>query len=116
MLVPGIVVLDGTLEGSWSQPFDNEAAFNGAQLQLRGIVTVNPTPTELTTIRSGNELTLSWPADHVGWRLQVQTNSLDIGLTADWIDVVGSESVHEITVPVNQEGAVFYRLILPQNN
>lgn len=111
-----IVVLDGTLEGSWSQPFDNEAAFNGAQLQLRGVVTVNPTPTELTTIRSGNELTLSWPADHVGWRLQVQTNSLDIGLTADWIDVVGSESVHEITVPVNQEGAVFYRLILPQNN
>lgn len=54
---------------------------------LRLVVTVNANPTNITTSVSGSTLTLAWPADHIGWRLQVQTNSLSTGLNTNWSDV-----------------------------
>jgi len=46
---------------------------------LRLAIGVNTAPTNITAVVSGNTLTLSWPADHTGWRLQAQTNSLNHG-------------------------------------
>ncbi len=86
-----------------------------------GILTVvnavNTNPTNITALVSGNMLTLSWPADHLGWRLLVQTNSLAVGLnpnTNAWVAVPGSASVNSesITLDPNQ-GTVFYRLVYP---
>ena len=60
---------------------------------------------------SGNQLQLSWPTDHIGWTLQVQTNTSSIGLGTNWVPVPGSTSVNGITNTINPaNGSVFYRL------
>jgi fibronectin-binding autotransporter adhesin len=81
---------------------------------LRFTVTVNTTPTNIVTSVSGNQLTLTWPADHTGWRLQVQTNSISTGLGTNWVDVPGSTSVDSITTTIDSaNGTVFYRMVYP---
>jgi hypothetical protein len=62
---------------------------------------------------SGQSLTLSWPADHLGWYLQSQTNSLSTGLGANWVDVAGSSATNTLVLPiVPGNPAVFYRMSL----
>jgi autotransporter-associated beta strand protein len=75
---------------------------------------VNTDPTNITATVSGGVLTLSWPADHIGWRLQVQTNSLSAGLNTNWLDVAGSTNVNSVDININPaNGSVFYRMIYP---
>jgi hypothetical protein len=72
---------------------------------------VNTAPTNITTSVSGGSLTLSWPADHIGWTLQVQTNSLTAGLGTNWVDVAGSTTTNQVVIPINAaNGSVFYRM------
>jgi hypothetical protein len=67
-------------------------------------------PTSLLTTISNNTFGLSWPADHIGWRLQVQTN----GLGTNWFDVPGSSATNVFAMPIGGTGAsLFYRLIYP---
>jgi hypothetical protein len=81
---------------------------------LRVVSTVNTTPTNITAVVSGNQLNLSWPADHTGWRLQVQTNTVSVGLRSNWVDVAGSTTVNGISVTINPaNGTVFYRMVYP---
>ena len=65
----------------------------------------------LTASASANMVSLTWPTDHQGWILQVQTN----GLSADrWFDVPGAAQVNSMDItedPANP--AVFYRLRRP---
>jgi hypothetical protein len=86
-----------------------------AQLVTKyGVVGVATNPPNISTSVSGNVLTLSWPADHIGWRLQTQTNSLSTGLGSGWTDVSGSTSVNSVNVTMNPaNGAVFYRMVYP---
>jgi len=57
---------------------------------------------------------LSWPADHTGWRLQSQTNSLATGLYTNWVAVPNSQLNNHFTNAVNPaNGAVFYRMVYP---
>jgi hypothetical protein len=66
--------------------------------------------TNLSVSVSDGALSLSWPADHVGWRLQAQTN----GLGANWVDVPGSTVSNMMTLPFDAAaGSVFFRLIYP---
>ncbi len=75
---------------------------------------VNTNPTNIVSKVNGSNLELSWPADHTGWILQVQTNTLTTGLGANWVAVPGSTSVNSVTNAINPaNGSVFYRLILP---
>jgi len=68
----------------------------------------------MTLQPSGNQFTLSWPLDHVGWRLQRQVNPPGIGLNANWVDVAGSTTTSSVTVTVSPaNGSVFYRLVFP---
>lgn len=63
---------------------------------------------------SGNQMHLSWPQDHLGWRLQIQTNALSQGLLANWATVANSTNVistNLVITPAN--GAVFLRLVYP---
>jgi autotransporter-associated beta strand protein len=79
---------------------------------LAVVQTVNLAPTNIVCSVSGDQLTLSWPADHVGWRLQVQTNSIETGLSGNWADVPGSSAVSSMSFPVvPTNGAVFYRMV-----
>jgi len=69
-------------------------------------------PATITNSVSGNTLSLSWPAGQ-GWRLQMQTNGLSAGLSANWIYVTdGTVSSTNITVNPNTPTA-FYRLVYP---
>jgi len=79
-------------------------------------VTTQPstTPASIAIALSGNTLTLSWPADHLGWHLQVQTNAPGTGLGTNWVTLPGSELVTSTNITINPaNGAVFYRLIYP---
>lgn len=75
---------------------------------------VSTTPTNLTFNANGDSLTLSWPASHLGWTLQAQTNALNTGLSATWYPVPGSTTTNLMTFPVNPGNpSVFYRLNYP---
>ena len=78
---------------------------------LRVVSTTSPA---FTTQVSGTQLTLSWPADHIGWRLQRQINAAGVGLTTAWVDLAGFTTTNSVTVTVNPaNGSVFYRLVYP---
>jgi fibronectin-binding autotransporter adhesin len=72
------------------------------------IVSTSPVPIANTT--SGNLLTLSWPADYTGWRLQAQTNNLG----TNWFNVPNSIATNRMTFTINRTlRSVFYRLVYP---
>jgi polygalacturonase len=72
------------------------------------------TPTNITLQASSGQLQLSWPPDHLGWRLQIQTNDLSQGLGTNWVTVPNSTNVFQTNVTVNPtNGSVFLRLVYP---
>lgn len=83
-----------------------------AQEHNINLVVVNSSPVNIVSSILGGSLTLSWPADHTGWTLQAQTNTPNAGLSANWVNVPGSQSVNQMAVPINtSNGSVFYRLV-----
>jgi autotransporter-associated beta strand protein len=88
----------------------NLLAINGT-IAVEPVVTVATNPTNITFSAASGELSLSWPADHTGWTLQSQTNSVAAGLGTNWVNVLGSTGTNAITIPISfTNGAVFYRL------
>jgi hypothetical protein len=84
---------------------------NSVQVSARP---VSATPPRCGATIAGGVLTLAWPADHVGWRLQVQTNSLSVGLNTNWFDVQGTATTNMISLPMEATlGSIFYRLVYP---
>jgi hypothetical protein len=90
-------------------------AWNTNSLPIDGTLRVVSTaPTSMTLQQTGNQFTLSWPPDHVGWRLQTQINPAGVGLTTNWVNVAGFATTNSVTVTVNPtNGSVFYRLVYP---
>jgi autotransporter-associated beta strand protein len=90
----------------------NTAALSGGILNV-----IQATPTNLVWSVSGTNLTLSWPADHTGWRLLMQTNQLASGIssnTNDWGTVANSSQTNRLALPINPAQPVeFYRLVYP---
>jgi len=75
---------------------------------------VSTSPVTMSNSRSGSLLNFSWPADHIGWRLQVQTNSISVGLATDWRDAPNSIATNLMTLTLDPNaGCVFYRLVYP---
>ncbi len=88
--------------------------FDSAHGVLSVVQTVATNPTNLVYQSTNGGITLSWPSDHLGWRLQSQTNSLGAGLGTNWFDVPDSAGTTNLFLPLNtNEGSVFYRLIFP---
>ncbi|MDR3457543.1 MAG: autotransporter-associated beta strand repeat-containing protein [Verrucomicrobiae bacterium] len=88
--------------------------WNPANGTLSVVPSVNQNPTNIAFSVSGDVLTLSWPADHTGWRLQAQTNSLNTGLGTNWYDVAGATSVNSVNITNNAaDSAVFFRMVYP---
>ena len=79
------------------------------------VVLVNSNPTNIVATVNGNQLTLTWPADHIGWRLQAQTNSTGGGINnTNWVDVAGSSSVNSVPITIYPtNGPTFFRMIYP---
>jgi hypothetical protein len=63
---------------------------------------------------SSDQLQLSWPQDHQGWQLQIQTNSLSVGLGSNWVTVPDSTTTNQVFIPIDPaNGCVFLRLVYP---
>ena len=84
---------------------------NGTLSVIQSIAT---NPTNLTAVVNGSHLDLSWPADYTGWRLEVQTNSLGVGIATNWSTWPGSAATNAVSVPIDPANpTVFYRLAYP---
>jgi hypothetical protein len=86
-----------------------------SNLRTNGIIAVISaplTPPGLTnTIVGGTNLNLTWPTTHIGYQLQVQTNTLSVGISTNWSPITGSEYTNSWNVPITTANpAVFYRL------
>lgn len=120
--------LAGTLQGgdafqlfSTAAPMGNFTALAGSPgvgmawkfNSNNGVLTVYSTvATNLTMVVTGGALQISWPADHLGWLLQVQTNDLTSGLGTNWLTLPETATNTQFTVllsPLNP--SAFYRLI-----
>ncbi len=87
---------------------------SAVRLGVTSVFTVNTNPPVLTNSYSGGTLTLTWPADRLGWRLETQTNALNVGLSTNWSTVAGSTSVTSVAVTNNPANpTVFFRLVYP---
>ena len=70
--------------------------------------------TNIIATVTGNLLTVSWPATHLGWELMSQTNSLSTGLGNNWVTNYGTAGVLSTNFTINPaNGSVFYRLVHP---
>ena len=71
-------------------------------------------PTNIVMQSAGNQLQLSWPQSHLGWRLQIQTNNLATGVSTNWATVANSTNVNTTNLVINPgNGSVFLRLVYP---
>ena len=74
--------------------------------------TISGSPTSLNFTFSSGALTLRWPGDHLGWI--AQSNAVDLSNSNFWFDILGSQSVTNLMIPINQAAPpVFYRLRYP---
>lgn len=77
-------------------------------------ILVVTSPTNLTVAVVTNKLQLSWPADHIGWRLEAQTNAIGASLGTNWFNVAGATTTNRVFIPMSAApGSVFFRLAYP---
>jgi hypothetical protein len=74
-------------------------------------------PPNLTASVTGGVMNLSWGLDRMGYRLLMQTNNLNLGLSTnpnDWGTVPGSTTTNQLSLPISQTNLdEFYRLVYP---
>ena len=87
----------------------------GVVVSSNALLTVPPPPnTSLAPVFGGRTLTLSWPADSTGFRLEMQTNPPNIGLGKQWLTVAGSTQTNQQAIAIEPAfGSVFFRLVYP---
>ena len=82
-------------------------------------ITASPAP-QLNSSISGANLVLSWTGpspnpneyNYTGWQLQAMTNSVKVGISTNWANVIPSVNVNQVIIPINlTNGTVFYRLM-----
>jgi hypothetical protein len=88
-----------------------ELQFNGWNAAIPLIATNSPL---LGWQLNAGQIQFSWPTDHIGWTLQMQSNAPSVGLTTSWDAVAGSTLTNQISLPIYPtSGNVFFRLTLP---
>jgi hypothetical protein len=95
--------------GSAITPYDADQ-LGSYFIAKHNIVLVNPSPTNIVVSAGlGNQITLTWPVDHIGW--QLQSNSIGLTATGSWFTVTGSTTTNQMTItPDVTQSNVFYRL------
>ncbi len=92
----------------------NKLALDGSIQVLSLVSSIATYSTNISASVSGSTLTITWPATHLGWILQSQTNTLSNGLKTNWVDVAGSASVTSTPITLNPANpTVFFRLRQP---
>lgn len=98
-----LAVNDGNLT-VWA----NNLAIDGT---VQAVSVIPSYPTNISSTISGTTLTVAWPQTHLGWILQVNTNSV---VTNRWFDIPNTASVTSTNIPVNGVNPLsFYRLRHP---
>ena len=108
------LVLNGVSQGLgvYNAASSSPYLTGSGSLQVVAPVTIATNPTNITFSVIGNELNLSWPADHLGWL--VQSNGVSLAVPADWYDISNTASGTSYGIPINPARAnVFYRLRKP---
>lgn len=106
----GAIIFNGVLQPPGNYNSSTAPDFITGAGNLRVSIATNPA--DVLFKMNNGALDLSWPTDHTGWRLQVQTNGLDSGIGTNWVDVPGSELTNNRVLPINVTAkSVFYRLI-----
>lgn len=83
---------------------------NSSEVNATPVASPSLTPTNIVFQLVGNQLNLSWPADHLGWRLQYDTNLTDL----NWITVPNSTNVISTNITISPtNGSLFFRMIYP---
>ena len=71
-------------------------------------------PTQINLAIASSQMQLTWPQDHTGWQLQVQTNPPGNGLGTNWTMIFGSGLTNRVILPADSaNSSVFFRLISP---
>ena len=92
----------------------NSGAESANSIQASAVPLPSLVSTNLNFLASGNQLQLLWPPDHLGWHLETQTNSLNVGFATNWIPVPGSGATNQMSFPFGLgSGSVFFRLAYP---
>ena len=92
----------------------NAAAESANSIQASAIPLPSLVSTNLNFQVNGDQLHLSWPTDHLGWRLQIQTNDLNTGLGTNWVDWPDSTNIFQKNIFIDSaNGSVFLRLVYP---
>ena len=92
-----------------------QLAADDGQAQTVGNVEINAVtlPNLSVQLQSGS-IQVSWPTNCCNWRLQFQTNSANVGLTTNWVDVLGSTTTNEMSFPIDSKvGSAFFRMVFP---
>ena len=98
-------ILSPGITATWS----NGLAVDGS---IQVIATIPITPVPITVSQTASTLTMSWPANYLGWSLQ--SNSVGVLATNSWFIVPGSSSGTSVTVNYDKTKTnVFYRMSLP---
>jgi hypothetical protein len=91
----------------------NNGDSNGLQLsELAFTYGISSAPVRLGFASTNAQVQLNWPADHIGWRLEMQTNTNTAGLGTNWLTVSGSTATNLFIVPIANVSS-FFRLAYP---
>jgi autotransporter-associated beta strand protein len=90
--------------------------FNWQWSPASGTLSVTSTialnPTDVTANISAGTLELSWPSDHIGWRME--TNAVNVADANSWFRLSGSVTTNQLFLPVDPASSnVFFRLVFP---
>ena len=104
-------------DGSWSGGVQSILAATNGQMNVFvppiTAILLNPLlpGTNLIFSASGNQLTLSWPTNYIGWLLQSNFVSLT---STNWSTVPGSDGTNSVQITIDPtKSNVFYRMVLP---
>jgi len=99
----------GSVPSGYNFSFDTNTT---GQVKLVTVPVTSLSPVTLVAQETGPQMILSWPSDHTGWTLQIQTNPPPGGLSSNWVDVAGSTAVNSVTNTINvTRPSTFFRLI-----
>jgi polygalacturonase len=92
----------------------NSAGESADSIQVSAVPLPSLISTNLSLQPGSNQLWLSWPPEHTGWRLESQTNTVVSGLGANWTVVTGSRTTNRMLFPIDpRNGSVFFRMVSP---
>jgi hypothetical protein len=127
-----VVKLFDAVPGNYSGSFSTikvwgALSYDASQLPVNGtikiIMATATTPVTIGKNRPNkNTLTLSWPADHIGWRLQIMTNTSASGMlvggttnlvqNTNWVNCDGATTFNSTNMSIGNTNVCF-RLIYP---